>query len=99
MYLTDLFSVRLIFLTLFAPWKRDQVSDRGLPLNEKFQVWIWNLISRFVGFLVKSIVFLVYLMFVSIFFALAFVSILFWFLLPIIIIGLMIGGIIELLTH
>jgi hypothetical protein len=95
-YLTDLFSVRLIFLTLFAPWKRDQAGYRGLALNEKFYVLMMNLVSRFVGFLVKSMFFLIYLIFLAVLLLISGVAIIAWLLMPLLAAGLIIEGIIKI---
>ncbi len=59
--LLDLFSVKILFKTLFAPWKRDSMSTDGLSLQEKFSVWMLNMASRFIGFLVKSFVLITFI--------------------------------------
>lgn len=59
--LADMFSVRVLATTFFQPWKRDVTSTRGLSLDRKFQVWLWNLISVFFGMFIKGFVFLVFL--------------------------------------
>lgn len=64
--LTDLFSVKMILPTLFAPWKRDIMSYEGLTLQQKFQVLMLNLASRIIGFLVKISVFCGYIVMISI---------------------------------
>lgn len=91
-YLTDLFSVKICIFTLFAPWKRDKVSYSGLTFQAKFQVWIWNLVSRFVGATVKLFTLISYL--VSVFFYFVFGIIVFclWLFFPFLIILLIIYG-------
>jgi len=43
--------------TLFAPWKRDVTSyDRGFDLGKFLETFLFNLISRFLGAAVRSIV-------------------------------------------
>ena len=54
LHLADLFSVGISLRTFFAPWKRDVVSTRGLPLNARFNVWMMNLVSRGIGAFVKG---------------------------------------------
>lgn len=95
-YLADLFSVRLIFLTLFAPWKRDQVSYRGLALNEKFNVFMMNLVSRFVGFFIKSIFFLIYLLFLVALIILSGVFIIVWLAMPFLAVALIVMGVLKI---
>lgn len=66
-YVADLFSVKICLKTLFAPWKRDQLSGEGLTLQDRFQVLMLNLSSRLIGAVVKIIVlatFLVAAMFI-----------------------------------
>jgi len=98
-YLTDLFSVKLIFRTLFMPWKRDQISAKGLPLNERFNIWLLNLVSRFVGFAVKSLFFVVYLIFSAGLSIVSLVAIVFWFLMPLLVAGLLIVGFSQILIY
>ncbi len=50
----DFFSFSILLRTLFQPWRRDQISTERLSLNERFQVWGLNFISRFFGFLLRS---------------------------------------------
>lgn len=52
-YLYDLFSVKLCLKTLFWPWKKDQTSYEGLPLQERFEILLMNLTSRFIGAVIK----------------------------------------------
>lgn len=59
--LADLFSVRVLVTTFWEPWKRDVTPTKGLSLDRKFQVWLWNLISVFFGMFIKGFVFLVFL--------------------------------------
>ncbi|MEK9156263.1 MAG: hypothetical protein AAB360_03090 [Patescibacteria group bacterium] len=81
-YLTDLFSVRLLFLTLFAPWKRDRLSTEGLSLQEKFQVWTFNLASRLIGLFVKLIILFVYVLVAKVCLALAGLAVVVWLAWP-----------------
>lgn len=74
----DLFSVKIIFVTLFAPWKRDQISYEGLSLQQKFEVWTLNLASRFVGFAIKIITLSIFIGFVILETALSIVFIIAW---------------------
>lgn len=54
-YLLHYFSVRILFSTLFAPWKRIYfVKEKvGFDLGEVFSRWIGNLISSLLGFFVR----------------------------------------------
>lgn len=90
--ITDIFSVKLLLRTFFSPWKRDITSMEGLPLNQMLQVIVFNLISRIIGALIKTIILLIYLIALSVFFAISISLLLIWILLPLIsILGLIIG--------
>lgn len=90
--ITDIFSVKLLLLTYFSPWKRDVVSIEGAPLNEVLRVFIFNLVSRLIGFIIKTIILFIYLLVLVVFFALALSLIIIWLFLPLIsILGIIIG--------
>lgn len=52
---TDFFSFTILLKTLFQPWRRDEIATDRLSLNERFQVWGLNLITRLFGFVIRSI--------------------------------------------
>ncbi|MCA9388871.1 hypothetical protein KC644_03895 [Candidatus Berkelbacteria bacterium] len=52
--IVDYFSFRILFKTLFQPWKRDQISTDNLSLQDRFQVWTMNGVARLIGFAVRS---------------------------------------------
>lgn len=82
----DLFSVKICLKTLFAPWKRDELSYEGLSLQQKFQIWTLNLSSRFIGFVIKIFTLLSYAVFTVFLSLLILLVILIWLLYPVIII-------------
>jgi len=96
-YTADLFSVKLVFITLFAPWKRDIISYENLSLQQRFEVWTLNLASRFVGFIIKVISLLIYLFFTLFESILSLALIIIWPFYPLICIGLIFWGV-TLLT-
>ena len=49
------FSVGILIRTLFAPWKRDVQRTHNLPIDLAFRALIDNLVSRFVGFCVRTV--------------------------------------------
>lgn len=97
--MTDLFSVKMIFRTLFDPWKRDQVSYKNLSIQERFNVMILNLVSRMVGFLVKIIVFAIYLVFSAGLISLSFLASAIWLSLPLLAMGLILLGVFEIIIN
>lgn len=50
----ETFSVEFLFKTLFSPWKRDVVTTVNASLQDIFQDIGFNLVSRFVGALVRT---------------------------------------------
>lgn len=55
----DSFSVGLLLKSIFAPWKADVSSSRGQPINIMFRMFIMNLFSRLIGFVIRSLVILI----------------------------------------
>lgn len=90
--ITDIFSVKLLLRTYLSPWKRDITSTKGLPLNQVFQVILFNLTSRLIGFIIKTIILFIYLIVLIIFFVVSLSLILIWLFLPLItILGIIYG--------
>ena len=92
-YLSDLFSVKISLRTLFSPWRRDAVSYEGLTIQDRFQVLILNITSRFVGAIVKIFTiatFVVVFIFCVVLFSVIYIV---WFLFPLVLIGLAVWGI------
>jgi len=92
--LFDTFSFDLLFKTLFAPWKRDIVSGEGLSLNDRMRAHLFNLISRLIGFIIRSVILVLALAFFVIYWILAVVVLLVWLGYPLIILALIYYGII-----
>lgn len=55
-----MFSVRVLVTTFFQPWKRDITPTKGLSLDRRFQVWLFNTIARFFGMTIKGVTFLIF---------------------------------------
>lgn len=91
LHLADLFSVRLCFRTFFAPWKRDVISTRGLPLKVRFQVWGMNLISRMVGAFIKFFTIFTFLFSVVGWFIISAVFFFGWLFFPLVFILIILG--------
>lgn len=90
----DYFSVPNLLKTLFSPWKRDIISGQGLSLNDRFRVWIFNLLSRLIGAVIRifTIIFGLFLtLFLLIF---GFLVIIMWALFLFIILIIFIYGVI-----
>lgn len=55
------FSVPLLARTFIAPWRRDQLSYHGLPLEAVIKNFFLNCISRVIGALIRSVALLAWL--------------------------------------
>ena len=86
------FSISLLAKTLFSPWKRDSYSVENASLDVRLRIMLDNLISRFVGFILRSVLILFGLAVTIIFFAFFLAIIAAWFLLPIVILILIFNG-------
>lgn len=87
------FSVPVLLRTLFDPWKRDVTGAHNPSLQQAFQIFISNLISRLVGFMIRFFTIIIGFLVTGLCFFLVLALLLIWLLLPIIIIGLLIHGI------
>ncbi len=86
----DNFSIEYLFKTLFAPWKRDVLSARNISLQQKMQLSLWNLVSRIVGFVIRSVTILIGIFLTSIISFILLFLYCFWFLIPVAIVILLI---------
>lgn len=50
------FSIDLMLKTLLLPWKKDEIDSSNMALDGKIQVLMMNLVSRFVGAIMRSMV-------------------------------------------
>jgi len=87
------FSVPLLLRTLFSHWKRySWKRGRGFNIGEYFSVLFSNLMSRFMGAIVRSVLILIGLIFEAFIIFFGIVIFLGWFILPILLIsGALIG--------
>ncbi len=90
----DYFSIPLLFKTLFSPWKRDVISTKGLSLNEKFRIWIFNLLSRLIGAVVRLVTIFFGLFLTVFLLVFGLVAIIFWSILPFLILAAFVYGLI-----
>lgn len=92
----DYFSIPILLKTLFAPWKRDILSTQNLSLNEKFRIWIFNLMSRLIGAVIRifTIIFGLFLTLFLLIFGGALIIV--WALMPFIILISFIYGVVMI---
>lgn len=87
------FSVPELFRTLFAPWKRDDVSTENMALSDRFQVWGGNLAGRFIALIVRSMTICVGLICVGFIFIVGVSFVIAVMAFPLIFLGLVVWGI------
>lgn len=77
------FSVKVLLRTLFSPWKQTvNIPGPNTPLQVRLQWWIGNQISRFLGFLIRSITLLIALVALSVTTVLGMSLLLAWYFIP-----------------
>lgn len=87
------FSIGILAGTLFDPWKRDVAYAENSSLDVRLKIAMQNLLSRFIGFIVRLITILVGLFCTIVIFIFMVLAILLWLLMPVIIVFLFINGI------
>ena len=87
------FSVDVLLKTLFSPWKRI-ISLPGRSIEEKFRAAIDNLVSRVIGFMVRSIVLIVALVMIVATAVAGIALAVLWPLMPLVGVGLIFWGIV-----
>lgn len=76
------FSVVDLLKTLFAPFRQDVIDTKNAPLGYKLQALGGNIISRFLGFLVRSLLILIGLVLSVLNGAIGIAIVIIWPLLP-----------------
>lgn len=95
--LTDIFSIRIVLFTFFKPWKKDAAPTGGLSIDQKLRVVIFNLISIGFGMVIKSSVFLTYMVLLIILIALNIILFILWLIAPMLIIEFFVLGVMYLI--
>ncbi len=91
-YLYDQFSVSICLKTLFDVWRRDYVNTDNMSLQEKFQAFVMNLASRFIGMMIKLMTIFVFLIFALLSLIVIGLCLIIWTLYPLVILTLIIFG-------
>lgn len=94
-YLVDFFSVMACLNTLFYPWKRDQISYEGLAIKERFEAWMMNLTSRFMGAIVKLFTLATFCVSTIGWSIFSLIMIVFWYIYPVLACALLILSIVN----
>ncbi len=87
------FSLDVLLKTLFSPWKRI-VSTPGRGLDEKMRAMVDNLVSRVIGFIVRTIVLISAVVILVVTAVVGLTMAVIWPLLPFLGVGLLIWGLV-----
>ena len=97
-FIAEYFSLKLLIGNFFDPWKRMSDSyPKGFVLKEYFYAWLTNLIMRVTGMILRLGLIIIGLICYASFALLYPVALAFWLILPLIVIGLIIDGIILII--
>lgn len=90
------FSGGALLRTLFSPWKQIvSGTDRDAALGDKMRAVLDNIISRFVGFMVRSFTLLAATVMIIVTLVVGLILVVSWPLVPFIPIGLLIGWVLS----
>jgi hypothetical protein len=81
------FSVSFMVRTLFAYWRKDSVSYRAGSLEGIALAFAWNTISRGIGFIIRTMVLLVWVLAAVVLFVISGIVIGFFLLWPLLVLG------------
>lgn len=79
---TDFFSLPILVRTWFSPWKNDTIVARNISLGDQWKIWQQNFISRFFGFMIRTIIILFTLFILAVLTILSAISVGVWLLVP-----------------
>jgi len=92
-FLINFFSLGLLAKTLFAPWRRlGETYAQGLQPNAWFETLIVNTLMRLVGVIIRLSLIVIGLIVSGLAACLALVVVVLWLAVPILFIGLIVGG-------
>jgi len=91
---SHILGIRLLFRTLFWPWKRDlgAVHRQGFDIKEWLGRQVFGLFSRFIGFFIKLITILIWAVWEIIWWAAALALFPVWILSPLVVVGLILNA-------
>lgn len=86
-FVKEYYSIPLLLRTLISPWRRDVTRrPRGLDIKRLFEVLAFNLISRTIGFILRSIIVVVGLICLIGVIIFGFLALILWLILPVVLV-------------
>lgn len=96
-FVREYYSIPLLLRTLFHPWRRDITKyGRGFSIKNFLETLSFNLISRSIGFMVRSVIIVIGLFCSLGVIVLGFIALIIWLALPVILLFLIITGLLLL---
>ena len=85
----EFFSIKLLLKTWISPWKRLSQNYQGgiVNISENIQILILNTFSRFLGFLIRTLVIIFGVLFTLLVFLTGIFAFLLWLFLPLILVA------------
>jgi hypothetical protein len=80
--ISNFFSLSGLTKTLFAPWRDDRLAADNVSLSDRVKIWEMNLVSRLIGFLVRSLVLVFALLIMGVLWLIVLLGITLWIALP-----------------
>ena len=89
LFFLDYFSIFLLLMTLFSPWRKNQDSySGGFDIGKFFSSFIYNVFSRFIGMFLRLILIIIGIVAQVFIIIIGATIILIWILMPFILAGL-----------
>jgi len=96
-FIKQYYSIPLLLKTLFYPWRRDITKyGRGFSFKNFFETLSFNLISRGIGFIVRSFAIVLGIICLLIVLVLGILALMLWIVLPMVLLFLIIIGLLFL---
>lgn len=96
-FVQEYYSIPLLLRTLFYPWRRDITKyGRGFSIKNFLETLSFNLISRSIGFVVRSVTIVIGLFCLVGVIILGFLILITWLVLPVVLLFLIITGLLFL---
>lgn len=96
-FVREYYSIPLLLKTLIVPWRRDITRrPRGLDIKKLFEALAFNLISRGIGFIIRSITVVIGLICLIGIIILGFVTLVIWLILPMVLLFFIVVGVLLL---
>jgi hypothetical protein len=96
-FVREYYSIPLLLRTLIVPWRRDVTRrPRGLDIKKLFEALAFNLISRGIGFIIRSITVVIGLICLIGVIILGFVTLVIWLILPMVLLFFIVVGVLLL---